>query len=293
MRHLLAARDLSRDEILFLLHRCRHIEDAPALAGRGVCLYFAEPSTRTRVSFATAARRLGAHGFDLSPATSSLAKGESVPDTVRTVRALGAHVIVVRHAVAGFAALVARHADGAAVVNAGDGMHEHPTQALLDLATVEEALGRAEGLHVAIVGDVVHSRVARSHLAVHAALGNDVTLVGPPAMVPADFAAARVRVARDLDRVLPEADVLLVLRIQKERMRTNEIPSLAEYRALYGVDARRAERLREGAVLLHPGPMNVGDEITDEAARSRASRILRQVEIGVRMRMAVLEWVAS
>ncbi|MHB8682466.1 MAG: aspartate carbamoyltransferase catalytic subunit [Acidimicrobiales bacterium] len=308
-RHLLSIADLGAEGIEEVLRVSdafaevgrRPIPKVPALRGRTVVSLFAEESTRTRLSFETAARRLSADVMSFTASTSSLKKGESLRDTVETVAALGVDAFVVRHACAGAPAQVARWVD-AAVVNAGDGGHEHPTQALLDCYTIRQVLAERagidvtatgvecfEGLRVAVVGDVRHSRVARSLVLALGALGATVTLVGPRTLQPLSVEGWPVAEVRtDLDGILGEIDVCYLLRLQLERGTGAFLPSVREYAAGYGLTARRAARLADSALVMHPGPMNRGVEIADEVADLPRSLVLRQVANGVAVRMAVL-----
>jgi len=270
----------------------RPIPTVPALRGRAVATAFFEPSTRTRLSFETAARRLSADVLTFATQGSSLSKGESLADTVRTLRALGADLLVVRHQSAGVPYQVARWS-GLPVVNGGDGAHAHPTQALLDCAVLTRRLGDLAGRRILILGDVAHSRVARSLVSALVLLGADVVLVGPPTLLAPGLVAAypggRVRQSEDLDRELPDVDAVYLLRLQHERMVTaGLLPELAEYVRLYRLDRRRASRLSSGVPVLHPGPMNRGVEIDPEVADSERSLITEQVRMGVPVRMAVL-----
>jgi aspartate carbamoyltransferase catalytic subunit len=308
-RHLLSVTDLGAEgieEVLrvsdaFVEVASRPIPKVPALRGRTVVTLFAEESTRTRLSFETAAKRLSADVLSFAVASSSVKKGESLRDTVETVAAMGVDAFVVRHSSAGAPAQVARWVD-AAVINAGDGWHEHPTQALLDCYTIRQVLaeraGRPvseagvkdfSGLRVAIVGDIAHSRVARSGVLAFAALGAEVTLVAPGSLVPPSLEGWPVTgVSHDLDAVLPQVDVCYLLRLQTERGAGSFLPSIREYTAGYGLTARRAGLLADGALVMHPGPMNRGVEIADEVADLPRSLVLRQVANGVAVRMAVL-----
>ncbi len=295
-RNLCDVDGLSRQEIDGLLDAAesmaeilaRPIPRVPALRGRTVMLLFYEPSTRTRHSFELACKALGADSLSLAAQSSSVSKGESLLDTVRTSRALGADVIVLRHPASGAAEFAARHAE-VPVVNAGDGTHAHPTQALLDLYTVRRALGRLEELRVAIVGDVLHSRVARSDARAFGAMGAKVVLAGPPTLVPPEAGPALgARVASDLEDALRDADVVVALRIQRERQEAGLIPSFAEYRALWGLDPERLGALCPRALLLHPGPVNRGVELSPAAMQLPAAQMEAQVRAGVAVRMAVL-----
>jgi aspartate carbamoyltransferase catalytic subunit len=295
-RHLLAISDLDRDEIEEILDVTdtmvevgrRSIPKVPALRGRTVVSLFYEDSTRTRLSFDTAAKRLSADTMSFAVSSSSVNKGESVRDTVETIEAMGIDAIVVRHSSSGVPAQIAGWT-GAAVVNAGDGWHQHPTQALLDAYTVRSHFGSLEGRHVAIVGDVKHSRVARSDIEVFTALGARVTLVAPPTLLPPSLAPwPGVEVAHDLDHVLGDLDVCYLLRMQRERMTEALVPSLREYTACFGLTSARADRLPPHALVMHPGPMNRGVEIAGEVADRAGSVITEQVANGVAVRMAVL-----
>ena len=296
MKHLLSIDDLGRDGIdemlglaeSFLEVSRRDIRKVPALRGKTIVSLFYEDSTRTRLSFETAAKRLSADVMTFTVSTSAVAKGESLKDTVQTVAAMGVDAVIVRHRCAGAPALVAEWID-ASIVNAGDGRHEHPTQALLDVFTIRQHLGASlDGLQVAIVGDVRHSRVARSTSKALAALGADVTLVGPPTLLPESLLGWNATSACDLDEVLPKADVVYMLRIQHERQDAMLFPSLREYTARYGLTVERRARLGPEVLVMHPGPMNRGVEIAPEVAEGPASLITEQVANGVAVRMAVL-----
>jgi aspartate carbamoyltransferase catalytic subunit len=295
-KHLLGLRDLSKEELLALLDTAkgfaeistRSIRKVPTLRGRVVVNLFYEPSTRTRLSFSLAAQRLSADVLDFTKEGSSTTKGETLVDTARNIEAMGVDIFVVRHAAPGAAAVLARHLQ-ASVVNAGDGAHEHPTQALLDCYTIRERLGRIEGLHVAIVGDISNSRVARSNIWALQKLGAKVTVVGPPTLAPAAFKHLGVSVCHDLDRVLPEVDVLNMLRIQRERgVGGLNFPSIEEYSRLFGLTVRRLERAKPDVLIMHPGPLNRGVEIAPEVADGKNSVILQQVAAGLAVRMAAL-----
>ena len=291
--HLLAIGDLTRSDVERLLETARRmassldreVKKLPTLRGRMVVNLFYEPSTRTLASFELAAKRLSADTMSLRSSGSSVEKGESLKDTASTLSAYDPDVIVVRHPSIGAAALVARWT-GASVVNAGDGKHQHPTQALLDLFALETALGRLEGLHVAIVGDALHSRVARSLVQALELVGAHSTLIGPPTLIPRSFEALGCSTSHDIQD-LAEADVVYVLRMQQERMSPGEsyIPSLREYSALFGITP---ERVRPGQVVMHPGPMNRGVEIDPRVADSEVAIVIDQVRAGLVVRMAVL-----
>ena len=295
MRHLLSISDLGRDgleEILQLTDSFvevseRRIPKVPTLRGKTVVSLFYEDSTRTRLSFESAAKRLSADTMNFSVSTSSVKKGESLRDTVLTIEAMGVDAIVVRHGSAGVPWQVAQWVD-AAVINAGDGWHEHPTQALLDCYTIRERLGSLQDRRIAIVGDVKHSRVARSDVLAFTALGAHVTLVAPPTLLPPSLEGWPVDVSHDLDEVLPKVDVVYLLRMQRERQTEALLPSLREYTATYGLTTDRARLLAEHALVMHPGPMNRGVEIAAEVADLPVSTITRQVANGVAVRMAVL-----
>ena len=292
-RHLLSVRDLTREDVERVLETARRmassldreVKKLPTLRGRAVVNLFYESSTRTLASFELAAKRLSADTMVIRAAGSSVDKGESLRDTASTLAAYDPDVIVIRHPAIGAAKLVASCTD-ASVVNAGDGMHQHPTQALLDLYAMREALGRLEGLHVAIVGDALHSRVARSLVQALELVGASSTLVGPPTLVPRDLEALGCSVSNDIGAIAL-ADVVYVLRMQQERMAPGEafIPSLREYTALYGITP---ERVRQGQVVMHPGPMNRGVEIDARVADSESALVSEQVRAGLVVRMAVL-----
>ena len=258
------------------------------LARRVVANLFFEDSTRTRSSFEIAARALGADVLNWSAKGSSVAKGETLIDTVRNIDAMGPSAIVIRHPSSGAADLVARHVR-AAVVNAGDGTHEHPSQALLDAFTLREKLGSLEGKKILIVGDLLHSRVARSNLHCLKLLGAEVTFCGPPALAPNWLQSLGARVTHEFDGALEQADAVMMLRIQLERQQQALFPSGREYARRYGLNAARANRMKPAAIVLHPGPMNRGLEISHDVADGSRSVILEQVENGVAMRMAILE----
>ncbi|HEY3142226.1 MAG TPA: aspartate carbamoyltransferase catalytic subunit [Acidimicrobiales bacterium] len=295
MKHLLGVADLSAAEIDHLLGLTDHFVEVtrrrmpkvPALQGRTVSWLFYEDSTRTRLSFEQAAKRLSADTLSFTVSSSSVRKGESLRDTALTIEAMGVDAIVVRHRSAGVPAQVARWVS-ASVINAGDGWHEHPTQALLDCYTIREHLGSLDGHRIAIVGDIAHSRVARSDVWAFTKLGAEVTVVAPPTLLPPSLAGWPVRVEVDLDRVLPDVDVVYLLRMQQERMTEALIPSLREYTARWGLTRRRVELLDEKAIVMHPGPMNRGVEIAADVADLSRAVVIDQVRNGVAVRMAVL-----
>ena len=295
MKNLLSVADLGADginEVLDLTDSFvevseRRIPKVPTLRGKTVVSLFYEESTRTRLSFESAAKRLSADTMNFNVATSSVKKGESLRDTVLTIEAMGVDAIIVRHSSAGVPWQLAGWVD-AAVVNACDGWHEHPTQSLLDCYTIRERLGSLADRHIAIVGDVKHSRVARSDVQAFTALGAEVTLVAPPTLLPPSLAGWPVAVSHDLDDVLPKVDVVYLLRMQRERQTEALVPSLREYTATYGLTRERARLLGADALVMHPGPMNRGVEIAAEVADLPRSVVTRQVANGVAVRMAVL-----
>jgi len=296
-RHLLSAGDLSRDEATLVLDTAeemraladRPIKKLPALRGRTVVNLFFEDSTRTRISFEAAAKRLSADVINFAAKGSSVSKGESLKDTALTLQAMGADAIVVRHHSSGAPhRLAAAEWTHGSVVNAGDGTHEHPTQALLDAFTMRRHLGELSGRRVTVVGDVLHSRVARSNALLLHTLGAEVTLVAPPTLLPVGVEQWPVKVSYDLDDALGGSDAVMMLRVQRERMAAAFFPSAREYSRRYGFDARRMALLADHALVLHPGPMNRGMEITADVADSARSVIVEQVSNGVAVRMAVL-----
>jgi aspartate carbamoyltransferase catalytic subunit len=295
-RSLIDINDISRDEILYVLNRAASFKEAAPsrelLAGVAVLNLFFEASTRTATSFTLAEQRVGADVISFAPGTSSLGKGETIADTAITLRGIGIRVIVVRHPESGFPSRLAEAFDGN-VINAGDGQHAHPTQALLDLMTLRTEFGRFEGLRVAIVGDILHSRVARSNIVGMKQLGIDVTLVGPPTLLPEAFESEGVRIERDLDSVLSNVDAVMMLRIQRERITTSLLPALDDYTRNYQLNRSRLRNLRTDAVILHPGPYNRGIELTDDVLDDPRSRYVAQVGNGVFVRMAVLDFLVN
>jgi aspartate carbamoyltransferase catalytic subunit len=297
MKHLLSVDDLgSRQQIeemldltdSFVAVQRREIPKVPALRGKVVVSLFYEDSTRTRVSFETAAKRLSADAMVFTVSNSSVKKGESLLDTVQTIEAMGIDAIVMRHSASGAPHRVAQWTS-ASVVNAGDGRHEHPTQALLDAFTLRRHRGPSlDGCRIAIVGDVKNSRVARSDVKLFHALGCELTLVGPPTLMPERLDGWPVQVSYDLDDVLPDVDVVYMLRIQRERIGDALFPSIREYAARWGLNAERVERCKPDMLVMHPGPMNRGVEISGEVADSARSLVTEQVTNGVAVRMAVL-----
>ncbi|MBB4915905.1 aspartate carbamoyltransferase catalytic subunit [Streptosporangium saharense] len=294
-RHLISAADLSRDDALLILDTAdelakiseRSIKKLPTLRGRTVVNLFFEDSTRTRISFEAAAKRLSADVINFSAKGSSVSKGESLKDTALTLEAMGADAVVIRHGASGAPHRLANWVRGS-VVNAGDGTHEHPTQALLDAFTMRRRLGPLDGRKITIVGDVLHSRVARSNVLLLSTLGAEVTLVAPPTLLPVSVGSWPCEVSYDLDAVLPKSDVVMMLRVQRERMNAAFFPTEREYSRRYGLDRERVARLHDEAIVMHPGPMNRGMEIAAEVADSPRSTIVEQVANGVTTRMAVL-----
>lgn len=298
MKHLLSIEDLDATQVHQLLELTDHmveigqrpIPKVPALRGKNVVSLFFEDSTRTRTSFDTAAKRLSADTMNFAVSSSSVNKGESLRDTVETIAAMGVDAFVVRHKSSGAPEMITRWTD-ASVVNAGDGWHQHPTQALLDCYTIRTGLGRRDsfdGLHIAIVGDIKHSRVARSDVQAFTKLGARVTLVAPPTLLPPSLDGWPVSVSHSLDDIVADLDVLYLLRVQRERMDDALLPSVAEYSAMYGLTRARADRLAPHALVMHPGPMNRGVEMVVDPAELPGSVILQQVHNGVAVRMAVL-----
>ncbi|MFC6883017.1 MULTISPECIES: aspartate carbamoyltransferase catalytic subunit [Actinomadura] len=299
-RHLISAADLTKDDALLVLDTAeelaqvagRSIKKLPTLRGRTVVNLFFEDSTRTRISFEAAAKRLSADVINFSAKGSSVSKGESLKDTALTLEAMGADGVVIRHGASGAPHRLAGWVQGS-VVNAGDGTHEHPTQALLDAFTMRRRLGELEGRRVTIVGDVLHSRVARSNVLLLDTLGADVTVVAPPTLLPVAIDTWPCSVSYDLDSVLPKSDVIMMLRVQQERMNAAYFPTVREYSRRYGLDGERMAQLPEHAIVMHPGPMNRGVEIAADVADSARSTIVEQVANGVSARMAVLYLLLS
>jgi aspartate carbamoyltransferase catalytic subunit len=299
-KHLLGLEDLTAEEILFALDTAasfkevstRSVKKVPALRGRVVVNAFFEASTRTRTSFELAAQRLSADIIDFSEKGSSVSKGETLIDTARTIEAMGIDVIVIRHPAAGAAELLSRSIK-CSIVNAGDGAHEHPTQGLLDLYTIRERFGKVAGLKVAIVGDIANSRVARSNLWALTKLGAQVIFVGPPTLLPKSFEQFGARVVHDLDAVIGEVDVVNMLRVQFERIKSSQFPTVREFTSMYGLTWDRFQRCKKDVFVMHPGPMNRGIEIQSDIADSPSSGILQQVTNGLAIRMAVLYLVTQ
>ncbi|HEV2904625.1 MAG TPA: aspartate carbamoyltransferase catalytic subunit [Pyrinomonadaceae bacterium] len=302
-KHLLGIRELEAEEITHLLDTAetfrdvskREIKKVPALRGRTVINLFFEPSTRTRTSFEIAAKRLSADAVNISVSTSSVTKGETLLDTTRNLEAMAPDCIVVRHSMAGAPQQLARMGS-APIVNAGDGSHEHPTQALLDALTIREYKGKIAGLKVAIIGDVLHSRVARSNCHLLTKLGATVSIAGPGTLVPEEFSGlvdSGLRLERRMEDAIDSADVVMVLRIQRERQDAAFFPSMREYAVHYGLHPKHLELAAPEAIVMHPGPMNRGVEIASEIADGSQSLILDQVTNGVAVRMAVLYLLAG
>jgi len=299
-KHLLGIADLDPDEIVQILDTAeamkevgqRTIKKVPTLRGRTVINLFFEPSTRTRTSFEIAEKRLSADTLNVAIASSSVVKGETLVDTAMNLEAMAPSMIVLRHSSSGACHLLSRICQ-AAIVNAGDGMHEHPTQALLDAFTIRERKGRLTGLKVAIVGDLLHSRVLRSNVLLLTKLGADVWVCAPATLIPAGLRQMGVRVTTRVDEAVEGADVIMMLRIQLERMQGGYFPSLREYFTTFGMTEERVRRARPDAIIMHPGPINRGVEIASEVADGSASVILDQVANGVAVRMAVLYLLAG
>lgn len=299
-KNILDMESLSVDEINMVLDTAdsmkeiseRPVKKVPTLRGKTVVLFFYEPSTRTRASFDIAAKRLSADSLSLSASSSSMVKGETLVDTVRNLEAMHPDVIVIRHPAAGAPHLLARMVKSA-IINAGDGMHAHPTQSLLDLMTVRESKGKIAGLRIAIIGDIAHSRVARSNCIGFTKMGADVVLAGPPTMIPKGVEALGASVTYSLDDAIGGADVIMMLRIQKERQKNFLFSTEREYAMVYGLTKKRLKNAREDVLIMHPGPINRGVEIASDVADGPYSLILEQVTNGVAVRMALLYLVAG
>lgn len=299
-KDLLGLQELSAEEIQLVLQTAasfrevslRPIKKVPALRGKTVVNLFFEPSTRTRTSFELAAKRLSADIVNIATQSSSLSKGETVLDTVRNLEALKVDIFVIRHAAAGVPYLIARQS-AVSVINAGDGSHEHPTQALLDLFTIQEKRGRIQGLTVAIIGDIAHSRVARSNIWGLTKLGAKVIVCGPPTLVPPQIESLGVKVTYHVEEAVRQADVLMLLRIQHERQESMLVPSLREFRLRYGIDRERLALAKPDVLVMHPGPVNRGVELDSSVADGPSSVILDQVTNGLAVRMAVLYLVSG
>ncbi len=294
-KDLLGLRGLDEKQINLILDTAgvckdifsRDLKKVPTLRGKTVVTLFFEPSTRTRTSFEIAAKWMSADAINLTVSSSSFVKGESFVDTARTIEAMGVDVVIIRHSLAGTPKLLA-DSIGAHVINAGDGTHEHPTQGLLDLFTIREQKGKIAGLNVVIVGDIMHSRVAKSNIWGLTKMGARVTVVGPPTLIPPGIKELGVNVETDLDKALEDADVVNILRIQLERQHKAYFPTLKEYSKLFGINQHRLERARPDLLVMHPGPANLGIEISEEVSISSQSVITKQVTNGVAVRMALL-----
>jgi len=302
MKHLLSTKGLSRDDAITLLDiaedmadvSTREVRKLPTLRGKTVVNLFFEDSTRTRISFEAAAKRLSADVINFSAKGSSVSKGESLKDTAQTLAAIGADGVVIRHPASGAPQVLATSGwIDAGIINAGDGTHEHPTQALLDAYTLRRHLGGLDGRRIVVVGDILHSRVARSNVLLLSTLGAQVTLVAPPTLLPVGVGSWPAQVSYDLDRSLVGADAVMMLRVQRERMSGGFFPTEREYSRSYGLDVRRRDLLAPHGIVLHPGPMNRGMEITPQVADGERSVIVEQVANGVTVRMAVLYLLLS
>jgi len=299
-KDLIGLEELSKEELELILDTAesfreiseRQIKKVPALRGKTVVNLFYEPSTRTRMSFELAAKRLSADILNISANTSSIVKGETLIDTARNIEAMKVNVIIMRHPAAGSPALLAKSV-AVSVINAGDGSHEHPTQGLLDIFTIKRRKGRIEGLNISIIGDITHSRVARSNIWALTKLGARVTVCGPPTLIPPFIERLGVRVVYDLEEALKEADVINLLRIQHERQKKNLFPSVREYALRFGINADILKKAKLDILIMHPGPINRGIELSQEAADCKNSVILEQVTNGVAIRMAVLYLVTQ
>ncbi|PAT10959.1 aspartate carbamoyltransferase [Corynebacterium hadale] len=297
MKHLVDIADLTRDDAIAIMDEAdrfkealdgRDIKKLPTLRGRTIFTLFYENSTRTRSSFETAGKWMSADVINISASSSSVKKGESLKDTALTVQSVGADAIIMRHSASGAAKLLTQWLPETSIINAGDGKHQHPTQALLDAVTMRQRIGEIAGRKVVIVGDIVHSRVVRSNVDLLTLLGAEVVLVAPPTLLPTGVEHWPARVAYDLDAEIADADVLMMLRVQAERMHGGFFPSHREYASLYGLSAARADRMKDGAIIMHPGPMLRGMEINFAVAERQNTAVLQQVTNGVYTRMAVL-----
>ena len=295
LKNILGTRDLAREDISTILDTAnafkeistRPIKKVPTLRGRTVINLFFEPSTRTRTSFEIAGKRLSADVINITGSSSSTVKGENLIDTARNLEAMNPDIIVIRHACAGAAELIS-HFTKSSIINAGDGAHEHPTQSLLDLLTIQEHKGSLEGLRVVIVGDIAHSRVVRSNIFAMKTMGMDVRLVGPPTMIPFEIERLGVEVSHNLAEAIRDADVIMMLRIQAERQNRFLLPSLREYSNLFCLTSEKLERAPEDILIIHPGPVNRGVEIALDVMQDKRSLILDQVTNGVAIRMALM-----
>ncbi|ETR71050.1 MAG: Aspartate carbamoyltransferase [Candidatus Magnetoglobus multicellularis str. Araruama] len=294
-KHILDMTSLSVDEIDYIIKTAttlkeiseRPIKKVPTLRGKSIVHFFHEPSTRTRTSFEIAAKRMSADTFSISASTSSMTKGETLFDTVNTLQAMNPDIIVMRHSASGAPHFVSRHLE-ASVINAGDGMHAHPTQCLLDLMTAREALGKIKGLKLAIIGDIFHSRVARSNIIGFTKMGASVTVAAPLTMIPEGIDRMGARVAKSLEDAISDADIIMALRIQKERQSNFFFPTEREYANFFGLTYHRLKEMNSNAYVMHPGPINRGVELTSDVADCSESLIMKQVTNGVAIRMALL-----
>lgn len=292
--HLLSVQDLSRDDVMNIFKKAAQFQKSPPKTQRRhqiLISAFFEASTRTRVSFETAAHRLGMHAINVSEVGTSVSKGESLTDTIITLCAMQPAAIVIRHSQPGSAALAASVSESVPIINGGDGAHEHPTQALLDAFTIQKHFGTVKGVHVGIIGDIAHSRLTRSNMLLLKSLGAKVTVCGPKTMIPVGIEHYDVSVSHNLDALLPKLDVIMMLRIQLERAAAASIPSTTDYARLYQLNAARLAKARAGAIVVHQGPMNRGVEITNDVADGPQSVIRELVTNGVYIRMAVLDYL--
>lgn len=294
-KNLLGISELSKNDISLILDTAdsfkeisgRAIKKVPTLRGRTIVNLFLEPSTRTRISFEIAAKRLSADVINVSEKASSVVKGECLKDTAKTLEALNADMVIIRHRAAGAAHLLSRSINSR-IINAGDGVHEHPTQSLLDLYTIKSKLGKIKGLKIAIVGDICHSRVARSNIQAFQKMGADVILIGPPTLIPLEIERLGVSVYYNLDEVINNIDVIYLLRIQAERIEDNRFPSIREYISRFGINKEKLNKTKDNMIIMHPGPMNRGIEITSDVADLPLSLVTDQVANGIAVRMAVI-----
>lgn len=294
-KDLIGLEYLSKEEIETILKvaesfkdvSTRSVKKVPALRGKTVVNLFFEPSTRTRTSFELAAKRLSADVLSFDVSTSSVSKGETIVDTAKNIEAMKVDCFIVRHSISGAPEIISKNVSSS-VINAGDGCHEHPTQALLDLFTVKEKFGKIKGIRISIIGDILHSRVARSNIWGFKKLGADVIVCGPPPLIPKDIEKTGVEVTYNIEKAMENVDIIYLLRLQRERQKENFLPSLKEYSFLYGIDRERYEKIKSKTFLMHPGPMNRGIEIKSEIAEVDKSLILNQVTNGIAVRMAVL-----
>ena len=294
-KDLITLEELSGKEIELILDTAksfqevstRAVKKVPALRGKTIVNLFFEPSTRTRTSFELAAKRLSADILSFEVSTSSVSKGETIVDTAKNIEAMKVDCFIIRHSVAGAPYLISKNVS-CAVINAGDGCHEHPTQALLDLFTVREKFGKIKNIRISIIGDILHSRVARSNIWGFKKLGAKITVCGPPPLIPLDIEKMGVKVTYKVEEAIESADIIYLLRLQKERQKENFLPSLKEYSKIYGIDMEKFSKVKKKIVIMHPGPMNRGVEIKSEIAERDNSLILEQVTNGIAVRMAVL-----